>query len=413
MELLVIEDGGFRNFLPLTWTRPVYDLKCGISSLLGKILTAYGLDHCGLGCRDYLAELVAEQHPGYTVNRVDGDEALIINGRALFDRQLASIIPLSGPDCLYTCGENVVAARLSGANLAGMDWKTPIEIGSFPAVGTEEVQAEVISWPWELIHHNADQISADFAQIDRAGTIKGAVSPGAFLEAPDNLYIAEGARIAPGVVLDASEGPVYIAENVKVMPQATITGPAYIGPQSLIKIGAKIYEGTSIGEVCKVGGEVEKSIIHSYCNKQHNGFLGNAYLGKWINIGAGTNNSDMKNNYGIVRVNLGHEIIDTGSIFVGTIIGDHTKTGVHTMLNTGAVVGVGCNLFGAGFSPKFISSFVWGGPGGFSEYRLDKFFQVARRVMERRQKELGAVEEAVLRHIFDQTGADRGRMMDT
>lgn len=412
MGLFVIEDAGFRNFLPLTWTRPVYDLRCGMSSLLGKILKAYGLDHCGLGCRDYLAELVAEQYPDHTVNRVDGDEALIINGRVLFDRQLASTIPLSGPDCLYTCGENVVAARLSGANLAGMDWRTPIEFGSFPEVDMEEVQAEVISWPWDLVHHNADQISADFAQIAEAGTIKGTVSPGAFLEAPDNLYIAAGARIAPGVVLDASEGPVYIDEDVKVMPQATITGPVYIGPGSAIKIGARIYEGTSIGEVCKVGGEVEESIIHSYSNKQHNGFLGHAYLGQWVNIGAGTDISDLKNDYGIVRVNLGQEIIDTGSMFVGSTIGDHTKTGILTMLNTGTVVGVGCNLFGAGLSPKFIPSFVWGGAGSFSEYRLDKFLQVVRRVMKRRQKELGAVEEAVLRHVFSQTSVDRDRMMD-
>ena len=150
MELFVIEDAGFRNFLPLTWTRPVYDLRCGISSLLDKILRAYGLDRCGLGCRDYLAELVAEQHPGSNVNRIAGDGALIVNGRVLWNRELAAAIPLSGPDCLYTCGENVVAARLSGANLAGMDWKTPIEVGNFPAVNIEEVQAEVISWPWDL-----------------------------------------------------------------------------------------------------------------------------------------------------------------------------------------------------------------------------------------------------------------------
>ncbi|MEE9466321.1 MAG: GlmU family protein [Candidatus Neomarinimicrobiota bacterium] len=412
MDLFVVEDAGFRNFLPLTWTRPVYDLKCGMTSLLDKIERAYGLTASGLGCRDYLAQLVAEQHPQSAVNRVAGDSALIVNGRVLWNGELAALIPLAGPDRLYKCGETVVAARLSGGNLKGMDWRTPIRSGSFPELETEEVSAQVFDWPWDLVHHNAEAITNDFAELAQGGAIEGQVSPGAYLEGQGNLCIAAGARIAPGVVLDASSGPIYIAPDVKVMPQATIVGPAYIGPGSTIKIGAKIYAGTAIGAACKMGGEVEGSIIHGHSNKQHDGFLGHSYLGQWVNFGAGTDNSDLKNDYGNVHVTVGDETIDSGSMFVGSIIGDHTKTGIHTMLNTGTVAGVGCNLFGAGFPPKYIPSFVWGGVEGFSEYRLDKFLQVARTVMERRSIDLSAAQETVLRHVYAETSEERAKVVN-
>lgn len=407
MGLFIVEDGGYRNLLPLAWVRPAYDLRCGILTLREKILRAYGAETCGLGCREYLEELVAERNPGFAVNRVEGERALIVNGRALFNAELAKKIPLEGPDMLYKAGDEVVAARLSGNNLKGMDWRTPITAASYPKVKEEAVQATLIHWPWDLVHQNASQLEAEFQRLAQPGQVQGKVYEGAYLLEKSNIYIAPGAKIKPGAVLDAEGGPIFIDEGAKIFPNATIEGPAYIGKKTAIKIGAKIYEGTTIGEVCKVGGEVEETIIHSYSNKQHDGFLGHAYLGMWVNLGADTNNSDLKNDYGNVKVVINGDTVDSGSMFVGSTIADHTKTGINSMLNTGTVLGVACNIYGAGLPPKYVPSFCWGGADGLVEYRFDKCMKVAKAVMKRRDIELSAAEEAVLRKVFELTAEER------
>ncbi len=231
---------------------------------------------------------------------------------------------------------------------------------------------------------------------------------GVYLMSSDNIWIADSARIDPGVVIDAQNGPVYIDENAHIFPQATIIGPAYIGRNCHIKIGAKIYEGTSLGEECKVGGEVKSSIIHSFSNKQHDGFLGHAYLGQWVNLGADTNNSNLKNNYGAVRVHVNGKEIDSGSTFVGLTMGDHSKCAINTMFNTGTVAGIMCNIYGADFPPKWIPSFSWGGSGGFTEHDVDRALTVARKVMERRGVTLGQAEEKLIREVFKKTKGERG-----
>lgn len=408
MDLIVFEDAGYDRFLPLTLTRPVFDLKCGMSSLGDKVLRAYGREHSGLLCRGYLAGLVAEQHPASTVNQPVTGSALLINGRALWTKALAAAVPLSGEDSLYRSGDVVVAARLSGDNLTGVDWSGPLATESLPDLPSIEVDATLVTWPWDLIHHNSALIASEFADLaPTVGGLEGDVSPGAHLINKEAIYVAPGAKVAPTVVLDASGGPIFIDEGATIMPQSTITGPAYIGKGSTIKVGAKIYAGTSIGEVCKIGGEVGESIIHSYSNKQHDGFLGHAYVGQWVNLGAGTSNSDLKNDYGIVRVEIGGETIDTGLMFVGATIGDHSKTGIQTALNTGAIVGIGCNLYGAVFHDKCVPSFTWGEGGAYVEYRLEKFIRVARSVMARRKQELSTAEESMLREVFSLTAAER------
>jgi len=191
------------------------------------------------------------------------------------------------------------------------------------------------------------------------------------------------------------------------MPNAVIQGPCYVGEKSKIKIGAKIYPGTSIGEFCKVGGEVEESIIHSYSNKQHDGFLGHAYLGQWVNIGAGANNSDLKNNYSKVNVYVNGELIDSDSLFVGLTMGDHSKTGINTMFNTGTVVGVMCNIFGADLFSKFVPSFSWGSVRKMTENKLDKALQTARLVMGRRGQDMTPEYENMLKHVHEMAGSNR------
>ncbi|MBI2428770.1 MAG: transferase, partial [Ignavibacteriales bacterium] len=223
-----------------------------------------------------------------------------------------------------------------------------------------------------------------------------------------NIFIDAGTVIKPGVVIDAEEGPVYIGKNVTIMPFSTIVGPAYIGDHSVVKVGAKIYHDTSIGPVCKVGGEIEASILHSYSNKQHDGFLGHSYLGAWVNCGAGTVTSDLKNNYGSVKVYVNGEPVDSGMQFVGVTIGDHSKTAINSTFNTGTVVGVSSNIFGTGFPPKYVPSFSWGAAGEtFTTYNADKAINVARKVMIRRTIALTDSEEILFRTIFDLTSNER------
>jgi UDP-N-acetylglucosamine diphosphorylase/glucosamine-1-phosphate N-acetyltransferase len=406
----LFEDDGYRNLLPLTHTRPVYHLRCGTGSLAEKILQIYQPSRICGHCRPQLAEVLAQVMPGETINRVAGDVCLLINGRLLATTDLPEKIPLGGQDCLYTRGDTLVAARISGDHLKKLNeaiGRGPLGAHLFAIDHTEEVDLPLITYPWDLVYCNGHQIGIDWDLFGYQAGLRGQVDDGVMMLGQDNIFVDEGARIKPGAVLDAEGGPIIISAGAKVFPNATIEGPTFVGPKSLIKMGAKIYEGTTIGEVCKVGGEVEKSIIHSYSNKQHDGFLGHAYLGMWVNLGADTNNSDLKNNYGHVKVYVDGRMIDTGLMFVGLTMGDHSKSSINTMFNTGTMVGVCCNVYGGGFPPKFVPSFSWVGSHGMEEHRFDKAMETARAVMARRKVELTAVEEKLLGEIFSETAAQR------
>ena len=410
-HVIIFEDEGYKNLYPLTLNHPVYSLRCGITVLGQKIKRAYEGATLGRHVRKdlvpFLKAHLAKSQENPQINECRPEKALLVNGRVLACEELANEIPIDGPDTLYVKGNVVVAARLSGTNLAAVNWDQPITLERLPNISRTEIDATVITYPWDLVHHNADEITREFKALARPGEIEGTVYEGVHILGKENVYIAAGAKVKPGVVIDAEEGPVLIDENAKIFPNAVIEGPTYVGKKTAIKIAAKIYEGTSIGPVCKVGGEVEECIIHSYSNKQHEGFLGHAYLGRWVNFGADTNNSDLKNDYGNIKVVVNGETIDTGSQFVGCTIGDHSKTGINCMLNTGTVIGLGCNLYGAGLPPNYVPSFSWGGAEGLMEYRIEKFIQVARRVMARRDIELGPEEEELLRKIHEMTADER------
>lgn len=410
-RLCIFEDAGASNLLPLAWFRPVYDLRCGMTTLREKILRAYPGATLSLFCREHLAEVVRKQNPGVRVNTPAEGPCLFLNGRLLAGARLGTDLPAKGQQLLFYQGDTLVAARLEGAAAAAFQ-ATLLAGGPLPeGIPRRTIEARVIGYPWDLVRHNGEEITADFAAVTGGGTTpsRGTIYEGAHLLNPSAIHVAEGASVKPGVVLDAEEGPVYIGKGAKIFPNAVIEGPAFVGAGSLIKIGAKIYEQTSIGEMCKVGGEVEASIIHSYSNKQHDGFLGHAYLGMWVNLGADTNNSDLKNNYGNVKVLVNGAMVDSGSMFVGLTMGDHSKSGINTMFNTGTVVGVSSNVFGAGFPEKFIPSFSWGGAGGIEEYDAEKSIGVARRVMARRKTELSAEDVRLFRAVFAMTAEERAR----
>jgi len=224
---------------------------------------------------------------------------------------------------------------------------------------------------------------------------------GVYLVNKNNIQISRTAQIAPNCVIDGTDGPVIIDENVRIMPQSTIIGPAYIGKNSIVKIGAKIYHNTAIGDWCKVGGEIENCVIQDYSNKQHEGFLGHSFLGEWVNFGADTNTSDLKNTYSNIKIRIERTEIDTGRMFLGTLCGDHTKTGINTMLTTGTVVGICGILVREWFLPNFIPSFSWGGAKDSPIYKVEKALETSRIVMKRRNKELLPEEEKLIRLEYE------------
>ncbi len=404
--LCIFEDEYFTRLYPLTLTRPTHDLRCGISLLREKIFRRFPNSRFHLFCREYLADVVREAVPNIAVNTIPSENCLFINGRFIFGEKLPTF---NSQEVVWKKDGDVAAAWLSGARLALL---AQIKDGIIPTswfdgLPVEEIDGTFIHYPWDLVHHNPEQIRSDFVHFNCGGKILGKIYPNVALLEEKNIYIAPGAKIKPGAVLDAENGPIYIDEGATVMANACLQGPIFVGAKSTIKMGAKIYEGTSIGEVCKVGGEVEESIIHSYSNKQHEGFLGHAYLGQWVNIGADSNNSDLKNNYSTVKVYVNGEMVDSGLLFVGLIMGDHSKCGINTMFNTGTVVGAMSNVFGSGYPDKFIPSFTWGGIENMETYALDKALDVARRVMNRRKMALSAAQEKMLRQIFEMTVSER------
>lgn len=410
-SICLFEDPQYPNLYPLVYFRPTYDLRCGILTLKEKVQHYFPKTPVTLHCREYLRDLVKQQNPDAFVNEIKYKNILFLNGRVIINSSLAAQIS-SAEEKLFIKGETIIAAMVSGSKLEWIKDKlnNPLDSSLFTGLPEHEVDAVVINYPWNLVANNGNEIINDFNIItseNKGSKIKGKVYAGVHLLDETNIFIDEGAKVKPGVVLDAESGPIYIGKEAKIFPNAVIEGPAFIGDKTAIKIGAKIYENTSIGEVCKVGGEVEESIIHSYSNKQHDGFLGHAYLGMWVNLGADTNNSDLKNNYGSVKVIINGQQIDSGSMFVGLTMGDHSKSAINTMFNTGTVVGVSSNVFGSGFPPKFIPSFSWGGSDALSTYNVDKALEVAKRVMARRNISLTPVEEKVFRYVFEHTMEER------
>jgi len=409
-NICIVEDNKYENFLPLVYMRPVYDLRCGILTLKEKIKASFPFAEIFLQCRKYLEEKVKESNQGLSVNNIDGLETcLIINGRAILNSKTVEQISKT-ENIVYFCNDTFVAANLSGKNLENFKThiNSVISISSFEGIESVQCETTVINYPWNLVSNNGKEIISDFVfHKAEKKNIHGKIYEGAHLLNQHNIFIGEGSVIKSGAVIDAEDGPVYIGKNVKVMPNAVIAGPCFIGDNSIIKIGAKIYENTSIGECCKVGGEVEGSIIHSFANKQHDGFLGHSYISQWCNLGAGTNTSDLKNNYSNVKVMLNGKEIDTGSMFVGLIMGDHSKSSINTMFNSGTICGVSSNIFGSGFPSKNIPSFSWGGSESLTEYKLEKAVEVAKEVLKRRNVEFTEVDEKLFNKIFEMTSSQR------
>jgi len=260
---------------------------------------------------------------------------------------------------------------------------------------------EQINYLWDAIFLNGSQINTDANLVHQYHSIFSSDHHGIFAINSNNIRLGKDVKISPAVVLDASKGMIIIGDNVTIMPQTTIMGPCFIGNNTVLKIGSKIYPDNSIGDWCKVGGELENTIIHSFSNKQHEGFLGHSYIGEWVNFGADTNNSDLKNTYSNITMSLPHKDVDTGKMFLGLLCGDHTKTGINSMFTTGTIAGVCGILVKEWFLPNTINSFTWGGKINSPIYKFNKAIETAKIVMNRRNKILLDEEIELLKIEFD------------
>jgi UDP-N-acetylglucosamine diphosphorylase/glucosamine-1-phosphate N-acetyltransferase len=410
MHICIFEDDQYLNFEPLTYSRPVYDLICGMTTLKGKIIRAFPKEKITLKCRNYLEPFVSSENPKCKVNEFAEVDYLFINGRIVASTNLKSILSSKpNEEKVFVSNGQVVAAKVSAKRIKefSLDKSEIIETKLFGNLPSVEVDIPFTNYLWDLVYQNGKEIHSDFKFYTKGKSSAKKKYAGVNFVNKKNIFIGKDVDIKPGVVLDASTGPIFIEKNATIFPNAVIQGPFYIGESSKIKSCATIYPNVSIGKICKIGGEVEDSIIHPYTNKQHSGFLGHSYLGSWINIGADANNSDLQNNYGTITVQVNGKRINSGKQFVGLMMGDHSKTAINTMFNTGTVVGFSSNVFGAGFPPKYFPSFGWGGNESMQEYKLAKAIETAKAVFARRDKDFSADDEKLFETIFNLTKEDR------
>ncbi len=398
MNYIIFDDNKWINFFPITLTRPVFDLRSGILKLRQRIKSFFGFDTDNYVISNYLLDLYHQRHPDWILNKLKNERTLFINSRIRFDQQTVDMINnLELNNCLVN--EEDILAALFQPDVSEISSENVLDLFK----DLNRTRINIRSWQsnWELISENRSNIENDFADFfyDKENYFETEL--GITVINPYNIWIGEDTKIKPGVVIDASQGPVILDEGVNILPNAVIIGPVYIGKKSVIKAGARIYEGTSIGPLCKIGGEVEGTIFQGFTNKQHEGFLGHSFLGEWINIGAGTNNSDLKNNYENVKMYFypSQTQITTPEIFLGTIIGDHTKTAVNTTINTGTVIGVGCNLFGREVFKDHIPSLSWGTGQELREHNQKKFLETAGLVKNRRDMAFSEEDKKFFRNI--------------
>ena len=390
MNYILFDGPARKKLLPFTYTRPVADLRIGILTIREK-----WEKHLGSTTSTVTEEYLSEKFP-----MVEFEENVMINASYIPTEILVEqVLDLQVNQALFD-GDDIVAFYTK-------DTQEEIDFDTYEQL---EVTAEgvfKIENNWDIFSKNHEAIQLDYDLITQ-GRTSAEIPKGVQTLHSENIFIEEGANIN-FCSLNASDGPIYIGKDAEIMEGALIRGPFALCEQATVKMGAKIYTGTTIGPYCKVGGEVTNSVLMAYSNKGHDGYLGNSVLGEWCNIGADSNNSNLKNNYEEVRL-WDYEtegFAKTGLQFCGLMMGDHSKCGINTMFNTGTVIGVSVNIFGTGFPRNFVPSFSWGGASGFTTYKTNKAFQTAKLVMERRNIPFDEQEAAILEHIFEDSAKYR------
>lgn len=393
MNYIAFDDQRWDDLRPLSFTRPVADLRVGILTIREKWGKHLG-QSLSFKTQDYLQ--------GKFKLRIEDNNTFINGGLLPTEDIIEKIKGLALGASLVKDG-TLLACRLDKTSSENFDPRSH-------AFGSSTEYSEAILQvlnPWDIFRLNGEAINADFALLTKGRTSQP-IDESNRVIAPENIFIEEGA-VVQCAVLNASTGPIYIGKDAEVMENSAVRGPFALCEHSTLKLSAKIYGPTTIGPHSKVGGEVNNSVIQGFSNKGHDGFLGNSVLGEWCNLGADTNNSNLKNNYAEVKLwsYTKKRFIKTGLQFCGLIMGDHSKCGINTMFNTGTVVGVSANIFGSGFPRNFVPSFSWGGSGGYMTFTLPKAFEVAEKVMARRNLILTNEEKSILEYVFRETEDSR------
>lgn len=385
MNYILFDGPSRNNLLPFTFTRPVADIRIGILTIREKWENLLGFTTTTI-TEDYLSD----KYP-----MVEMDENVLINSSFLPNAELAEMVKGLEENQAIFKNEDVIAFYTKNA-------QEDIDFDSFEAIEYDDDVLK-IEHTWDIFSKNGQAIEDDFELLTKDRRSQPIPSSNNIISG-QNIFIEEGAKLE-FATLNASSGPIYIGKDAEIMEGSLIRGPFALCEHATVKLGAKIYGPTTVGPHSKVGGEVNNSVIFGYSNKGHDGFLGNSVLGEWCNLGADTNNSNLKNNYAEVRLwdyNT-ENFARTGLQFCGLMMGDHSKCGINTMFNTGTVVGVSANIFGSGFPRNFVPSFSWGGNGGFTTYLTNKAFEVAEVVMSRRDMELTVIDKAILEYVFEET----------
>jgi UDP-N-acetylglucosamine diphosphorylase/glucosamine-1-phosphate N-acetyltransferase len=381
--VLFDEEPAWKNFLPLTFTRPLSEIRIGILTVKEK-----WDNHLNTDCSYHSQAYLSKKFPLKI-----SEEFVLINSRYCPDEELTrSILNLKPTQALLN------KDRLLAINGQVKDLN---DLSSFAKI---EYTREVfeINNVWDIFQKNHIALTSDFKLVTANRTSQPLSSSVTVVGDRDLVFLEQGAK-AEACILNTTTGPIYIGKDAEIMEGSAIRGPFALCEHSTLKLNAKIYGATTIGPHCKVGGEVSNCVIFGYTNKAHDGFIGNSVIGEWCNLGADTNSSNLKNNYGNVKLfnYVQNKQVDTGLQFCGLIMGDHSRSGINTMFNTGTVVGVGCNIYGGGFPSTSIRNFSWGGSEGFEPYKLQKLFETAEKVFERRNLKFNDTEKNILNSVFE------------
>jgi len=386
----ILFDGTVRNqLLPFTYTRPVADIRIGILTIREK-----WEKHLGYTTTTITEDYLADKWP-----LVELSENVMINASYLPTPNLVTMIKSMEANQAIFDGDEAIAFYVKEDQ--------EVDFDTYEVIDYTFQDLFRIEHTWDIFSKNGRAIQEDF-ELLTAGRTSQPILESVHCMNRDQIFLEEGAIIEVGI-LNATNGPIYLGKNSEVMEGSIIRGPFGLGEYSTVKLGAKIYGPTSTGPYCKIGGEINNSVFFGYSSKGHDGFLGNAVLGEWCNIGADSNNSNLKNNYAAVKLwdYESGRFANTGLQFCGLMMGDHSKCGINTMFNTGTVIGVACNIYGSGFPRNFIPSYSWGGAGGFVTHQPKKAFETARIAMARRDITLSLMDETLLTQVFEDTSKYR------
>ncbi|MHC4698670.1 MAG: putative sugar nucleotidyl transferase [Planctomycetota bacterium] len=380
-SVVLFEDEGYANLLPLLFWRSVFELRVGRKIMLDHIAQRLGAPIAGVWTRDWISS-VAAQRCGAPANQPAGDGTVLINGRWLFDKaptfETAPCAGMVDGHVAYIVCDAELAANLAPADLCDTT-RRELTLAKIPRV---EVEGSLIRYPWDIISNLGDLLAGEWKPNN--ASIESEIDERVCLEPADQIHIGPRSTIHPTAVVDASAGSVFIDHDAQIGAYAIVEGPIYVGPGTQISPHAWLHGGNAIGPVCKLGGEIHGCVIDGYTNKQHAGFLGHSYVGSWVNIGAGCVNSDLKNTYGHVRVPVNRRDVDTGLQFFGAIIADHVKIGINATIPTGGVIGMSATIATTHVIPKFVPSFAWLTDDGLKRGDPGRLLDASVQMMVRR-----------------------------